>query len=123
MKLAKALALLAALVALAAADCDLPYCKIVAGVEVRCNDPQAWFEYHPHPTDRHLFIQCTTYGPQVMSCAPGTAWNQEASVCVHDTAVPSCSADVGICDCDKCFMADPLDKTCYYACSAREASL
>lgn len=38
-------------------------------------------QYWPHPTDCHMFIQCTPYGPQEMSCAPGTAWTQALTTC------------------------------------------
>ncbi|KAK8739630.1 hypothetical protein OTU49_003437, partial [Cherax quadricarinatus] len=97
--------------------CSLPYCKIIAGQEVRCENPGAWFEYYPHPTNRHLFVQCTTYGPQVMSCAPGTAWSQPDKVCIFETFVPSCTADATVCDCDVCYRGDPNDTTSYYYCS------
>jgi len=38
-------------------------------------------QYWPHPTDCHMFVQCTPYGPQGMHCAPGTAWSQSLLAC------------------------------------------
>jgi len=52
--------------------------------------------YWPHPSDCHMFIQCTPHGPQEMSCAPGTAWSQSLLTCDHEANVdcssppPSC---------------------------------
>lgn len=67
-----------------AAACDLPKCTVIEGQEVHCVNPNSWHEYHPHPTNKHLFIQCTTYGPQVMKCGPGTVWSQYNKICVHE---------------------------------------
>jgi len=38
-------------------------------------------QYWPHPTNCHMFVQCTPYGPQGMHCAPGTAWSQSLLAC------------------------------------------
>ncbi|KAG7169169.1 hypothetical protein Hamer_G020654 [Homarus americanus] len=75
-----------------AEDCDLPSCAVISGQEVRCKNPYAWFEYHPHPTNPNLYVQCTRYGPQdsngdgvitphEQACAPGTTYNQAIKRC------------------------------------------
>ncbi|CAL4141770.1 unnamed protein product, partial [Meganyctiphanes norvegica] len=48
--------------------------------DATCNWPTGQ-QYWPHPTDCHMFIQCTPYGPQEMHCAPGTAWSQPITTC------------------------------------------
>lgn len=70
--------------------CYLPQCKVIEGQQVWCEDIHAWHEYHRHPTSKYHFVQCTTYGPQVMSCAPTTVWCQDRKECVWERELPSC---------------------------------
>ncbi|KAK8389853.1 hypothetical protein O3P69_009092 [Scylla paramamosain] len=81
-----ALALVSCLALLhgATAACERPNCAVIEGHEVRCSNLNSWHEYHPHPTNSHLYVQCTTYGPQVMKCPLHTVWNQDISICVYE---------------------------------------
>jgi len=59
-----------------------------AGVDdTPCNWPTGQ-QYWPHPTNCHMYVQCTPYGPQVMPCAPGTAWSQSLLTCDHEANTP-----------------------------------
>merc|ERR1719320_454458 len=48
--------------------------------EPHCDWPNGQ-QYWPHPSDCHMFIQCTSHGPYEMTCAPGTAWSQSLLTC------------------------------------------
>merc|ERR1711962_1485292 len=67
----------------------------VTGDGAHCDWPNGQI-YWPHPSNCHMFIQCTPHGPQEMSCAPGTAWSQSLLTCDHKANVdcspppPSC---------------------------------
>ncbi|XP_042221738.1 uncharacterized protein LOC121866196 isoform X3 [Homarus americanus] len=91
-----------------AEDCDLPTCTVISGQEVRC---KTTYEYHPHPTNPNLFVQCTMYGPQVMSCPESLIWSQSSSLCNYDNKpIPK------NCNCNNCFLPNPADATTYYWC-------
>ncbi|CAL4121813.1 unnamed protein product [Meganyctiphanes norvegica] len=40
-------------------------------------------QYWPHPYNCHMFIQCSSSGPQEMICPQGTAWSQYILTCDH----------------------------------------
>ncbi|XP_069997704.1 mucin-5AC [Penaeus vannamei] len=79
-------------------------------------------QYHPHPSDCHMFIQCTPYGPQEMPCAPGTVWDQDLLTCNHEATTPCVIADPCVKSHDKqCRRGDGRyavegKKTEYYLC-------
>merc|ERR1712055_737329 len=52
-----------------------------SGVEDTPCDWPTGQQYWPHPTNCRMFVQCTSYGPQEMHCAPGTAWTQSLLAC------------------------------------------
>ncbi|XP_042221733.1 uncharacterized protein LOC121866193 [Homarus americanus] len=99
-----------------AEDCDLPSCTVISGQEVRCKNPYAWFEFHPHPTNPNQFVQCTRYGPQVMTCPQGLIWSQLHRLCNYDYNKPIPDTDPLVCNCNNCFLPNPADATTYYWC-------
>lgn len=44
--------------------------------------------YFPYPHDCRKFIVCTNGHPILQCCAPGTVWDNDASICNHESVTP-----------------------------------
>ncbi|KAG7169168.1 hypothetical protein Hamer_G020650 [Homarus americanus] len=62
-----------------AEDCDLPTCTVISGQEVRCKNPYAWFEFHPHPANPNQYVQCTRIRTKHLVDMMMIAWKKSSN--------------------------------------------
>ncbi|CAL4139303.1 unnamed protein product [Meganyctiphanes norvegica] len=57
------------------------------GVDASFRIRQSGIQVWPHPTNCHMYMQCTPSGPTEKPCGKNTAWSQSKRTCDHEANV------------------------------------